>query len=1300
MQPLRRLVPNFIIEKYKANEMAGSLEAAAIFVDLSGFSNMVDELSAHGQSGAEVLADLMRQVFEPLVGAVYEQGGFVIGYAGDAFNAVFPADQAAGQAAQRCLSALLKMQAHLQEYPELESPFGVFRFALKTGMGYGNIRWQMFQSKTDKHLTYWMRGEGLNRAVFAEARANPGEIIVDPVALEQIRDVVETEAADGAWRVRSTTAPLPEPLGITEPEPELTPNNLFFSEELLSQPIIGEFRHVVNLFIDIPLNISDEALATPFMETVYDLQDQYGGFFLRPEIGDKGFNLLLFWGAPVAHERDIEHALNFVLELSTRTKLTLRAGISYYTAYAGFMGAPLREDYTAYGWGITLAARLMTYAYKGEFWVNEEIAQRARHSFILQDLGKFKLKGFAEKQRIYQLVGRKSEKQAIYPGKMIGRAAELDQLNTFLKPLHEAKFAGALIVNGDAGIGKSRLLYACRNSEETKDLPATWIEIRADELVQDAFNPFKPWLRRRFGINEYESDDKNWATFTRAIEMLAASLPDPELASELKRTDSVLAALVNLRKSESLYETLDAKSRYENTFIALSMLLRAESHQRPIIIFLEDARWLDDASSEFLAYFMRALNAENEYPIALIASQRPEGKLPFANEAHTQTITLGKLSQENIQTLANDILDTPIDDELVTLLAQRAEGNPFYTEQILRYLSENELLTQDENGVYSALPEAQTSLPMDIRAVMIARLDRLTQKVRETVQTASVLGREFIVDILVRMLHSQREQLPTYVHAAEQASIWAHISEIQYLFHHALLRDAAYSMQLEARQRDLHMLAFSAMEELYQDDLSAHYGELAYHAEKGGLNAKALHYLIKAGDQAQSAYQNRQVLDYFTRALTLLDEDAQQERFALLLKRVEAFYNLGDSAGQLIDLAAAEQIANALNDDTLKARTRIRQAYHASIMGDYSEAVQFAAEAMRAAQKAGDDETLLSAYIVLPDALSQTGKLFSARERAEEGLAFARKVKNRQREASALNALGLVNIALENPASAQGYQEQALDIAREIKDRYLEGKILNNFAISTSSQGDYQAGKDYFTQALAVFREQGNQTGKGLALANLGWVSGMLGEYEEAMRYYERSLVITRELAQKHEEIFTYFNLSATCYGMGLAKEAKEWAETGLTFAQKLKYRGGEAWGYYYLGLAQLLAKAFAEAVEALLKSIEIRAELRQPALIAEARAGLVEAYAAAGVHDAALKEAEAVLKYIEKNQALEGSEEPLRIYHFVYKCLQSDKDPRAATLLQNAKALMKTQVEKLHTKEARQTFVENVTWRRAIAEA
>ena len=168
MQLTHQLVPEFIYEKYRAGVAYGSFQGAAMFVDLSGFSTMTDVLSTHGTHGAEVLANMMRVVFEPLVNAVYEQGGFVIGYAGDAFNAIFPADQDAGQAMQRCLSSALAMQAHTKSHSQVSTPYGDFPIRIKVGIGFGATTWQIFKSINGKRASYWFRGESLNGAVAGE----------------------------------------------------------------------------------------------------------------------------------------------------------------------------------------------------------------------------------------------------------------------------------------------------------------------------------------------------------------------------------------------------------------------------------------------------------------------------------------------------------------------------------------------------------------------------------------------------------------------------------------------------------------------------------------------------------------------------------------------------------------------------------------------------------------------------------------------------------------------------------------------------------------------------------------------------------------------------------------------------------------------------------------------------------------------------------------------------------------------------------------------------------------------------
>jgi predicted ATPase/class 3 adenylate cyclase len=1307
MQSTHQLVPEFIYEKYRAGAAYGSFHGAAMFVDISGFSTMTDALSTHGTHGAEVLADMMRVVFEPLVNAVYEQGGFVIGYAGDAFNAIFPAEQGAdqdsGQVMKRCLSSALSMQAHTKSRSQVSTPYGEFTIRIKVGIGFGATTWQIFKSINGKRASYWFRGESLNGAVSGEESARAGDVVTDPISYNLLKDVVNVVPVDDCFLIQDVIADLPAPRPLPPPKPVDDLVDIFFADEVTRLAIPGEFRQAVNLFIDIPASISDEALITPFMQTVYLLQEQYGGFFLRPDLGDKGFNLLMFWGAPTTHEKDVDRALNFILELSLRTRITLRAGISYRMAYAGFIGSSQREDYTAYGWGVNLAARMMERAGAGEYWMDEEVARRAEKHFNFKLLGEYNFKGFKHEQKAFALIERKNLVEAVYQGHLVGRGRELESLATFIEPLRQRQFAGVMVLKGEAGIGKSRLVHSFQYSECFNNLPVRWVICQVDEILRLPFNPLVDWLKKRFELLEGQPDEVNSIAFSRNIQELIESTPDVELATELTRTSSVLAALINIAQPNSLYESLDAKGRYENTLIALSVLLRAESLQKPLVLFMEDTHWLDEDTGAFLSYFVRTLLAEpdKQYPIAIIATQRPEGdSVRIMDEVSTAGVQLGKLTSVNMSQLAQDILGHPTADSLLALLDSRADGNPFFAEQILRFLLEQNALALDVDGKYFANEQAEISLPTDVRAVMIARLDRLTRQVKETVQTASVLGREFEVRVLSEILRADNDLLH-HVIQAENANIWTPLTEIEYIFRHALLRDAAYSMQLLARQRELHGLAVSAMETVYGEDLESHYGELAYHAEKAGSKEKALHYLNLAGRLALSVYQNQQAIDYFTHALAYVPPDNLLTRFDLIFLRVECYYNTSNFTEHLKDLDILEKLAIQLKDDGLLARAHMRRSYYFSALGDSQSVLTYAIQAKDLAEAVHDENTLLAVYLVLPNTFLHVGRTDEALRYAKEGLKFAQGINNRPGEGSALSILGLVSLEVESPTIAMGYQIQALLIAQKLKDRYLEAKVLNNLANTVGlSQGDFSSARDYFEQAYAIFHELGSVKYKGGILMNLGWVTNILGDYSAAMKYHEQSLIILREVKDNFLEMYAYFNLSATASALGLAQDAYKWAQKGLEFSTKLGDRAGDGWAHFCLGYAYLMEDEFVKASQSFLKSIEIRSEIKGVVLAVEARAGLLQAYLKMGDQISAQNEAEYILRYMDENRSFEGAEEPLRIFLAAFQALEETKDPRVSVVLQNAIQLLNTQISKLRSEDARRIYLENVSWRREILQA
>jgi predicted ATPase len=242
-----------------------------------------------------------------------------------------------------------------------------------------------------------------------------------------------------------------------------------------------------------------------------------------------------------------------------------------------------------------------------------------------------------------------------------------------------------LTVKGEPGIGKSRLIDAFQASKIFSENISYWAVCQTDEMVRQSLNPFRYWLKRYFGLSESMDEAQNKQVFDKKLDEIIASIPDNDLSQGLNRTRSFLGELVDLHWPDSLYEKLDAQGRYDNTFIALSTLLRGESLKRPIIILIEDAHLLDSDTRSFLPYLERTLIAEPDknYPIAIIATSRPEGIGLALEHAPGVEISLAELPGSDLLRLAEHLLAGSIAASLLIVLGQRAEGNPFFIEQII-----------------------------------------------------------------------------------------------------------------------------------------------------------------------------------------------------------------------------------------------------------------------------------------------------------------------------------------------------------------------------------------------------------------------------------------------------------------------------------------------------------------------------------------------------------------------------------------------------------------------------------------
>lgn len=1247
---MHHLIPYFIYEQYRSGKLDGRLRAVTLFLDISGFSAMTQTLIQHGRNGAETLAQMINHVFEPIIDAIYAHGGFVILFAGDGLTVVFPHDDI-DTAVSACHVAQTIAQIFIDQ-PIQSTRLGDFVLTIRQGLSVGEVEWGIIESEARK--TYFFRGEAITGCAHAEHQAASGDIVVDNQLLALLPpDTITCQSLAGPYaRLTGLNPAVFTAVDRTYLDQwrDTAVSALiaaqFFPPALWQMPQQGELRYAVTLFVSFA-GANDFFTLNYYIARIMTICDRFGGFFVETDFGDKGDFFLVYFGAPVAHENDVKRALDFVLALKTEMpdhSFTWRAGLTAGLVYAGYVGTAVRDKYTCMGSIVNLAARLMMHAQWGEVLVSREVA--IHPAFDFASLGKSTFKGFAQPIPVYRLLGNTAAER-VFPQKLVGREPELHQILTFARPLLANWQAGVVTIYGDAGIGKSHLVYTFSQLLGTR---VRWFSGQTDPILREPLNPFVYILNRYFGQINGASEDDNKANFNRRFDDLLTTLdqlPDTHaLQNELTRTKSFLGALLGLHWPDSLYERLAAQGRYRNTFIAIATLLQAECRQQPVVLKLEDGHSLDEASNEFLPFLTRYAAG---LPLLIVINSRYQdnGAPPtyvIAPGTPELSIDLQPLSTSALKDMTQEVLGMATDDRLHRLLVEKSEANPFFVQQILYFLQENNLVqirTSDERSIVVLTAHA-TDLPPTLHGLLVARLDRLPPSVKEVVQTAAVLGREFDSRLLSLIL--QRD-LSEEMKVAEQEQIWTDLNALMYIFKHGLLRDAAYEMQLRTHLRLLHYLAAVYGEQLYALNLPIYYGTLAHHYEAAFLlgqteaHHKANHYLQAGGQHALKNFEHQVAINYFNRALALAPANDLAGQFYLLLARETAHDMQGNREAQAGDLGELAGLSRQLTliDQVIVA---LRQANYGEATGNYELASKQAETAVTLSQQIGDQTLAAEGYSIWGVALWRLGHLALAQAQFHAGVQIARESANMKLLAHCLHGLGNVAYFQRDHAVARNYYQQALSIRREIGDRYGEELSLNNLGVVAWSQGDTLAAQAYHTQNLSFCREIGDRRGEGMSFSNLGHVAMGKEDHTAAKMYFEQSLAIRREVGDSYGEAISLNELGAVTMAQG-----------NLMLAE----------AYYRQALA-------------------IRLGLNQPYHLVEDWAGLARLKLAQNDLELSWQYGEQVLEHLRVNPGLEGTIDPLRTFHFIWGVLRELARREAAHwVLQLAAQIMQAYLDKNH---------------------
>jgi class 3 adenylate cyclase/tetratricopeptide (TPR) repeat protein len=596
-----------------------------------------------------------------------------------------------------------------------------------------------------------------------------------------------------------------------------------------------------------------------------------------------GDGFMALFGAPLAHEDHVRRALLSALRIREKLRdaaaarttalshVRVRMGVNTGAVVIGRIGDNLRMDYTAVGGTTNLAARLQQLARPGLIYVSESVYAAGHPYFDFRSVGKHALKGISEPVAVYDLARARPRQESESHAKslgvgspLVGRDAELAVLQGELEGLLQGK-GGVLVLTGEPGVGKSRLVAEA--SRRVESVNVLWLEGRAVSFGRSlSYWPFIEILKNCFDIEDDDVEDESW----RKLEGGLTALFSERTPETLPYLGTMLALRVP-REYEDRVKYLDGQGLRRQVFLCMRQLFEQLALRQPVALLL-------DQSSIDLAEHLLSLASSMPLLATFVTRRDPEGPATrvrqFASEHPSdrfQEVTLAPLSEGQSATLVDNLVgNLNLPTALREQILRKTEGNPFFIEEVIRSLVTDGVLARGsrDHAWQLAKPVEQVNLPDTIQGLILARIDRLDDEVKQALKLASVIGRSFFHRVLEAISEAERN-LDSSLAELEHAELIRQrqqLPEIEYIFKHALVQEAAYGSMLAERRRGIHRRVAQAIEMVFADRVDEFTSLLAYHYSRAEDWDKAQEYLFKAGDQAGRMAADAEALEHFRQA--------------------------------------------------------------------------------------------------------------------------------------------------------------------------------------------------------------------------------------------------------------------------------------------------------------------------------------------------------------------------------------------------------------------------------------------------
>jgi len=726
------------------------------------------------------------------------------------------------------------------------------------------------------------------------------------------------------------------------------------TEKILSQKdrIEGERKQVTVMFADMERfsqlseKLGPEETYTT-MDQVYEILihkvHEYEGT-VNEFTGD---GIMALFGAPVALEDAPQRAIRSayaihreMTKFSDKMKqekenipaLKMRIGIHTGPVVVGTLGNDLRVEFKAVGDTVNLASRVEGLAEPGTTYLTEDTFKLIEGFFRFEALRKKEVKGREEPIRVYRVIAPStrrtrfdvSAERGLTP--FVARERELALLLDGFERSKRGR-GQAFSITGDAGVGKSRLLYEFRKAVSNENI--TFLEGKCLSYSRGvAYHPVIDILKSNFDIHDGDSEVRE--KVKKGLKILGA-----DEASTLP----YLLELLSVKDSGIDEIPMSPEGRKDRIIEALKRIVLKGSEIRPLIMAFEDLHWMDTSSEDVLK---RLLDSIPGARVLLVFTYRPEFVHTWGGKSFHSQVTLNRLSNRESLVMVSHLLGTEeLDKDLEEFILEKTEGVPFFIEEFTKSLKDLKIIEREDNRYRLAKDIQQVAIPSTIQDVIMARVDSLTEGAKELIQIGSVIEREFGYALIKRATGLPEPELLSHLSVSKDSELVYErgiYPETTYIFKHALTREVVYDSILTNRKKRLHEEIGNALEELYKDNIDKYYGVLADHYMAGENHEKGAEYSRLAAQSAEKAGSFNDAIVYAKKTVASLErlpltDDVQK-------KIIDARTALGLYMTRMNYYSEAKEAVDPIADLVLKSGPQKTLSQILAIKGTYEYSVE------------------------------------------------------------------------------------------------------------------------------------------------------------------------------------------------------------------------------------------------------------------------------------------------------------------------------------------------------------------------